>query len=255
MSDFRLDGRVAVVTGGTGVIGAAIAAGLRDAGAAVEVVSRSAELAANVLSRPDLEKARDAVLERHGRLDILVNAAGGNLPGAIVDPASDVFDLDESAWDEAVRLNLDGTLLPILVFGPDLARDPRPGGSAIVNISSASAVRPLTRVGAYSAAKAGVESLTRWLAVELAARHGGAVRVNAIAPGWILSEQNRDLLLDAAGEPTERARRVLERTPLGRFAAAEEVVGAAVWLCSPAASYVTGAVIHVDGGFTAASGV
>ena len=255
MDSFRLDGRVAVVTGGTGAIGGAIAGGLSAAGAHVELLSRSATLAADVLSREQLTAAREVVLERWGRIDILVNAAGGNLPAAIVPPDADLFSLQETEWENALDLNLTGTLLPILVFGPALVADPPPGGAAIVNISSASGVRPLTRVGAYSASKAGVDSLTRWLAVELARRHGAAVRVNAIAPGWILSDQNRALLLDAQGEPTERARLVLAHTPLGRFAEPDEVAGAAVWLCSPASSYVTGAVIAVDGGFTANSGV
>jgi NAD(P)-dependent dehydrogenase (short-subunit alcohol dehydrogenase family) len=252
---FGLDDRVAIVTGGTGALGSAMADGLAAAGARVAVLARRAAdvedpdrlgLAADVLRREELLAARDRVLERWGRIDVLVNAAGGNVPGATLEPGQSVFALGEEAFRGVVDLNLAGTLLPAQVFGEAM----RDGGS-IVNVSSMAAARAITRVVGYSAAKAAVENLTRWLAVELAP----AIRVNAIAPGFFVGEQNRRLLLDAAGELTERGRAIVEHTPTGRFGEAEELVSAIVWLCGPGASFVSGAVVPIDGGFGAFSGV
>jgi NAD(P)-dependent dehydrogenase (short-subunit alcohol dehydrogenase family) len=252
---FGLDDRVAIVTGGTGALGSAMADGLAAAGARVAVLARRAAdvedpdrlgLAADVLRREELLAARDRVLERWGRIDVLVNAAGGNVPGATLEPGQSVFELGEEAFRGVVELNLAGTLLPAQVFGEAMQ-----DGGAIVNVSSMAAARAITRVVGYSAAKAAVENLTRWLAVELAP----AIRVNAIAPGFFVGEQNRRLLLDAAGELTERGRAIVEHTPAGRFGEAEELVSAIVWLCGPGASFVTGAVVPIDGGFGAFSGV
>jgi NAD(P)-dependent dehydrogenase (short-subunit alcohol dehydrogenase family) len=252
---FGLDDRVAIVTGGTGALGSAMADGLAAAGARVAVLARRAAdvedpdrlgLAADVLRREELLAARDRVLERWGRIDVLVNAAGGNVPGATLEPGQSVFELGEEAFRGVVELNLAGTLLPAQVFGQAMQ-----DGGAIVNVSSMAAARAITRVVGYSAAKAAVENLTRWLAVELAP----AIRVNAIAPGFFVGEQNRRLLLDAAGELTERGRAIVEHTPTGRFGEAEELVSAIVWLCAPGASFVTGAVVPIDGGFGAFSGV
>lgn len=251
---FGLDGKVAVVTGGTGALGSAMARGLAEAGARVAVLARNAErteataaeiggiaLPADVLRRDDLLAAR----ERLGRVDILVNAAGGNVPGATVDEARSVFDLPEEAFREVVDLNLVGSLLPSQVFGSAMER------GAIVNVSSMTADRAVSRVIGYSAAKAAIENLTRWLAVELAP----AVRVNAIAPGFFVGAQNRALLLDERGQPTERGRAIVAHTPAGRFGEADELVGTLIWLCGPGASFVTGTVVPVDGGFSAFSGV
>jgi NAD(P)-dependent dehydrogenase (short-subunit alcohol dehydrogenase family) len=252
---FGLDDRVAIVTGGTGALGSAMADGLAAAGARVAVLARRAAdvedpdrlgLAADVLRREELLAARDRVLDRWGRIDVLVNAAGGNVPGATLEPGQSVFELGEEAFRGVVELNLAGTLLPAQVFGEAMQ-----DGGAIVNVSSMAAARAITRVVGYSAAKAAVENLTRWLAVELAP----AIRVNAIAPGFFVGEQNRRLLLDAAGELTERGRAIVEHTPAGRFGEAEELVSAIVWLCGPGASFVTGAVVPIDGGFGAFSGV
>jgi NAD(P)-dependent dehydrogenase (short-subunit alcohol dehydrogenase family) len=250
---FGLDERVAVVTGGTGALGSAMAAGLAAAGARVAVLARRAPedadvfaLTADVLRRDELIAARERLLERWGRVDILVNAAGGNVPGATLDPGASVFDLREDAFRQVVDLNLAGTLLPTQVFGEAMG-----GEGAIVNVSSMAATRAITRVVGYGAAKAAVENLTRWLAVELAP----AVRVNAIAPGFFIGEQNRALLLKPDGALTVRGRAIIERTPAGRFGEAEELVGTLLWLCGPGARFVTGTVVSVDGGFSAFSGV
>ena len=273
MSAGGLAGRVAVVTGATGVLGGAVARGLAGAGATVAVLGRSAEradafatelrrdgadaqaLVADVLDEVQLVQARDAALERWGRIDVLANAAGGNIPSATVDEGS-FFELSTEAFRDVVRLNLDGTLLPVRIFGEAMRAEPFPeGGRSIVNFSSMAARRAMTRVLGYGAAKAAVENLTRWLAVDLGRASGGRLRVNAVAPGFFLGAQNRSLLLDSDGAPTARGEAVLARTPAGRFGEPGEVSDAVVWLAGPAASFVTGAVIPVDGGFDAFSGI
>ena len=256
---FSLDGRVAVVTGASGALGGAIARGLASAGARVGLLARrrapleelaqtldaaATVLEADVLDAAQLEHARTAMLERFGRIDILVNAAGGNIPAATVGERS-FFELRADALDEVVRLNFQGTVLPSQVFGAAI------DDGSIVNISSLAAHRALTRVVGYGAAKAAVENLTRWLAVELAP----SVRVNAIAPGFFLGEQNRALLLDETGALTARGERIVAATPAGRFGEPDELAGTAIWLCSAAASFVTGVVVPVDGGFGAFAGV
>lgn len=269
MSDrFSLDGLVAVVTGGTGVLGVRMAAGLVEAGARVAILGRRLDaatelaaalgsdvalaIAADVLDRDRLDQALATVVWHWGRVDILVNAAGGNDPAATVAPDGSLFDLPLDAWRRVIDLNLAGTLLPCQVFGSAMAER---GTGTIVNISSMAAARPLTRVGAYGAAKAGVENLTRWLAVELPRRYGPGLRVNAIAPGFFIAEQNRALLVGADGEPTARGQAVLDHTPAGRFGRPEDLVSTLVWLCGPGAAFVNGTVIPVDGGFGAFSGV
>jgi len=269
---FGLDERVAVVTGASGALGAAMAEGLAAAGARVVVIARRSEglravaarlerrgadplaLQADVLRPDDLRAARDAVVERWGRVDILVNAAGGNVPAATLADGQGVFDLQVEAFRDVVELNLTGTLLPSQVFGEAIAAgDERRG--CIVNVSSMAAQRALTRVGGYGAAKAAVEGLTRWLAVELARRHGPELRVNAIAPGFFIGKQNRRLVVGEDGTPTERGRAIIERTPAGRFGDAHELVATLVWLCGPGAAFVNGVVVNVDGGFGAFGGV
>jgi NAD(P)-dependent dehydrogenase (short-subunit alcohol dehydrogenase family) len=264
---FLLGGRVAVVTGGTGAIGGALAAGLAEAGARVVVLARHVDatvppsaagdddrtvgVAADVLDRASLEAARDAVVERFGAVHVLVNCAGGNLPAATLAGDASPFDLPDAAWSDVVDLNLLGTVLPSQVFG---AAMPTSAGCSIVNVSSMAASRALTRVGGYGAAKAAVESYTRWLAVELA-RRGTGIRVNAIAPGFLIGDQNRALLLREDGTLTDRGAAVIERTPLGRFGEPDDLVATVVWLVSDGARFVTGAVIPVDGGFGSYAGV
>ncbi len=269
---FSMQGRVAVITGATGALGGAIARGLGAAGAAVGLLARRAEvledralalrgegtdalaLPADVLAADQLTRARERVLQRWGRLDVLINAAGGNIAAATLDPDREIAQLPRQAFADVVDLNLMGTWLSCQAFAPALAA----GGAAdgvIVNVSSMAAGRALTGVGGYGAAKAAVEALTRWLAVELAHRHDSAVRVNAIAPGFFIGEQNRALLLDEHDRPTDRGQRVLAHTPMQRFGEPGDLTGTVIWLCSPAARFVTGIVVPIDGGFSAYSGV
>jgi NAD(P)-dependent dehydrogenase (short-subunit alcohol dehydrogenase family) len=267
---FGLEGQVAVITGGSGVIGNAMARGLAGAGARVGIVGRRSEkidtvvaaiaasggeavgLPADVLDAAQLQAAREVVLARWGHVDILVNAAGGNVAGATLAPGRSVFDLPLDAFREVVDLNLLGTLLPIQVFGAVMAEA---GRGCVVNVSSMTATRAISRVVGYSAAKAAIDNLTRWLASELTRSYGDGLRVNAIAPGFFIGEQNRALLTDERGELTERGRTIVAHTPAGRFGAPEELVGTLIWLCSPAARFVNGVVVPVDGGFSAFSGV
>ena len=267
---FSLEGQVAVVTGGTGVLGGAMVHGLARAGAKVGVLGRRREqaeevaqaisteggdaiaLPADVLDRGQLEAACDAVLARWGRLDVLVNAAGGNMPAATLEPGRSFFDLPVEGMDPVIALNLQGTLLPSQVFGEALARARR---GSIVNISSMAAQRAMTRVVGYSIAKAGVDNATRWLAVELARSFGASVRVNAIAPGFFVGDQNRALLLNEDGGLTPRGLTIIDHTPAGRFGQPEELLSTLIWLCGPGASFVNGVVVAVDGGFSAFSGV
>jgi NAD(P)-dependent dehydrogenase (short-subunit alcohol dehydrogenase family) len=266
---FDLTGRVAVVTGGGGALGGTLAEGLAAAGARVVVLDLRAEAAAeradricrtggtaraitaDVLDRRQVAAARDDVLRAWGRVDVLVNAAGGNVARARSDDTS-VFDVPADALEQVLRLNLDGTVIPSLTVGEAMARQ-RSG--CIVNISSMAARQALSGVMGYSVAKAGVESFTRWLAVELARRCGDGVRVNAVAPGFFVTAQNRDVLRNPDGSATARAAAILARTPMGRFGDPAELVGAVRWLCSDAAAFVTGVVIPIDGGFSAFSGI
>lgn len=262
---FDLSGKVAVVTGATGVLGGAMARGLAGAGMRVGVLGRrkgraeevaqeisgsggeATALPADVLDREQLEAARDTVLGRWGRLDILVNAAGGNVPAATIGGDATIFDLPGEALREVLDLNLLGTVLPCQVFGEAMAGSEglEPEG-VIVNVSSMAASRPLTKVVVYSAAKAAVENFTRWLAVELARKHGAGLRVNAVAPGFFLGEQNRAMLVEEDGGLTERGRTIIDHTPAGRFGEPEDLVGTLIWLCSPASRFVTGVVVPVD---------
>lgn len=267
---FGLNGQVAIVTGGTGVLGGAMAQGLAQAGARVGVLGRRREqaaatvraihaaggealaLVADVLNRQQLEAARDAVIGQWGRLDILVNAAGGNMPAATLTPGRSFFDLPVEGMDPVIALNLQGTLLPSQVFGETMARA---GRSCIVNISSMAAQRAMTRVVGYGVAKAAVENATRWLAVELARSFGGRLRVNAIAPGFFVGDQNRALLRNEDDTLTPRGQTIIDHTPAGRFGEPEELLSTLLWLCGPGASFVNGVVVPVDGGFSAFSGV
>ncbi len=268
---FDLAGKTAVVTGGTGVLGAAICRGLVQAGAAVAVLARTearvlalAEslqaaggqalgVPADTLDRAGLEQAARRVYDQFGRVDILVNAAGGNRPASTVGAGQSFFDLPPEALQAMFNLNCLGAMLAAQVFGRGMAEQ---GAGVIVNLSSMAASRPLTRVVAYSAAKAALENFTRWLAVHLAQSYSPRIRVNAVAPGFFLGEQNRDLLIEReTGALTPRGQQIIAHTPLGRFGEPDDLVGALVWLASDAARFVTGIVVPVDGGFSAFSGV
>ena len=206
----------------------------------------------DVMSKEEMAKAAADVMADAGRVDVLVNCAGGNQAGATVMPDASVFDLSVEAFKQVTDLNLQGTVIPSLAFAKHMAQS---GKGAIVNVSSMAAALPLTRVVGYSAAKAAVDNFTRWLAVELAQKHGEGLRVNAIAPGFFLAEQNRTLLTKPDGSLTARGETIVSQTPMGRFGRPEELISTLLWLCDPASSFVTGIVVPVDGGFSAFSGV
>jgi NAD(P)-dependent dehydrogenase (short-subunit alcohol dehydrogenase family) len=268
---FDLPGKVAVVTGGAGVLCAAMCRALASAGVKVAVLdlnqvaaedlvaeirssgNEAIAVACNVLERESLESAAQEILAKLGRVDILVNGAGGNKPSATTDPGLSFFDLPAEAMRWVFDLNLLGTIQPSQVFGKLMAEQ-RSG--VILNISSMNAFRPLTRIAAYSAAKAGVSNFTQWLAVHMAQEYSPEIRVNAIAPGFFLTEQNRFLLSDKeTGILTPRGQSILIHTPMKRFGTPEDLLGTLLWLVSPASAFVTGIVVPVDGGFSAFSGV
>lgn len=268
---FALEGQTALVTGGSGALGSALAIALAQAGARVIIMGRRAApcealaeriraaggqalgLACDVLDRAALERAAETIAASLGQVDILVNAAGGNAPQATTNSERSFFALEQESVAQVLGANFTGTFQACQVFGRAMAER---GSGCMVNIASMAGLRPLTRVPAYSAAKAAVANFTQWLAVHLAQEYSPRLRVNAIAPGFFLTEQNRYLLLDAeSGTPTPRTQAILAHTPLGRLGAADDLVGALLWLVSPAASFVTGQVIAVDGGFAAFGGV
>ena len=267
---YDFTGRSVVITGGTGVLGRVIVKALVGCGANVAVLARNRDKAAAVLSEisgpgrvtivegdalklDDLQQFAEAVVEEFGRIDCLINAAGGNHPQATTRPDLTFFDIPEEALRFVLDLNLLGTILPSQVIGKRMAEQ---GEGVILNVSSMSAFRPLTRVLGYSAAKAGVNNFTQWLAVYLAQEYSPLIRVNAIAPGFFLTEQNRVLLKDQeTGELTARGRSIINHTPMGRFGEPEDLLGTVLWLLSPASAFVTGIVVPVDGGFSAFGGV
>jgi NAD(P)-dependent dehydrogenase (short-subunit alcohol dehydrogenase family) len=268
---FGITGKTVVVTGGGGVLCGAISLALAQLGARVVVLNRSLEPAqkvadeikaeggqalaiqCDVLDRPGLEAAAQTILQEFGRVDVLINGAGGNKPDATTSPDLSFFDLPPEGLRWVFDLNCLGTILPSQVFGKLMAEQ---GEGCILNIASMSSLRPLTRIPAYSAAKAAVSSFTQWLAVHLAQEYGPKLRVNAIAPGFFLTHQNRFLLTDqASGDLTARGRAIIAHTPMGRFGVPEDLISTTLWLISPGAAFVTGIVVPVDGGFSAYSGV
>ncbi len=263
--------RVMVVTGGAGVLGGEMACALAGCGARVAIVDRKPEeagrlrerlgdgadrllvIGGNVLEKDSMEQAARRIVETWGGIDGLINAAGGNYPGATTGAEQTFFDLPESALRFVSDLNLLGTIIPSQAFGRVMAE--RKAG-VILNVSSMNAFRPLTRIPSYSAAKAAVSNFTQWLAVHMAREYSPAIRVNAIAPGFFLTEQNRFLLTDReSGALTARGEQILAHTPMGRFGSPEDLVGATLWLLSPMSRFVTGIVLPIDGGFSAYSGV
>jgi NAD(P)-dependent dehydrogenase (short-subunit alcohol dehydrogenase family) len=264
-----LKDRVAVVTGGYGVIGGSLASSLAAVGSRVAIIGRRAEqaqqkadeirdsggeamaVAADAANEDQVRAALAEIVGAWKTIDILINAAGGNVAGSRSDNRP-IFDVPAEAFAQVLQLNLHGTVIPSLVFGEVMAIN---GSGAILNISSMAAGQALSGVMGYSIAKAGIENFTRWLSVDLARRYGQGIRVNAIAPGFFVANQNRAVLLNPDGSLTDRGAKIIERTPMGRFGRADELIGPALWLCSDAASFVTGVVVPVDGGFSAFSGI
>lgn len=267
---FDIKNRVAVITGGYGVLGASMAECLAGLGAHVAIIGRREERGealaarlsatgaeavfckADVLDEKALAAAREAIIAKWGSIDILINAAGGNMPGATIMPDKSFLDIDFGAFGDVVNLNLMGTVIPTVVFGEQMAKQ---GSGSIINISSMTAQTVVTRVVGYSASKAAIDNFTKWMAVEMARKFGEGIRVNAIAPGFFITEQNRTLMTNPDGSLSERARDVVRVTPFGRLGRAEELHGAVVFYASDASKFVTGTILPVDGGFNIFSGV
>lgn len=267
---FSLKGKVAVVTGGTGVLGNAMCRALSHAGAKVVILGRRKDAAdslanelislggealgvsADVLNKEQLVEARRIILDDFGSVDILVNSAGGNVAGAVIPPDKTFLDLDMEDFEKVVSLNLTGTVLPSQVFGETIIQKKK---GTIINISSMAALRPLTRIVGYASAKAAVSNFTQWLAVEMARKYGEGIRVNAIAPGFFITEQNRKLLTTPDGGLTDRGKSIINSTPFGRFGEADELSSTLIWLCSDASRFVSGVIVPVDGAFSSFSGV
>jgi NAD(P)-dependent dehydrogenase (short-subunit alcohol dehydrogenase family) len=267
---FGIQNKVAIVTGGTGVLGGTMCEALANAGAKVVIIGRRKEaadalaesirksggtamgIAADVLDENQLQAAKDKILKEYKTIDILVNGAGGNVPGATIAPDKTFLDLKMEDFRKVVELNLDGTVLPSRIFGEAMVAQKK---GVIINISSMSAMVPLTRIVGYSAAKSAVSNFTQWLAVEMAKKFGEGIRVNAIAPGFFITEQNRALLTNADGSLTARGQSIVNSTPFARFGEPDELSGALLWLSSDASKFVSGIVVPVDGAYSAFSGV
>ncbi len=269
-NDATLNNKVIVVTGGTGVLGEAFVNGIVQAGGKVGILGRNEkiakervdlinskggsaiELIADVTDENQLANAAEKIISAFGKIDGLVNAAGGNMPEAMLQPEQDIFQLNMGALQKVMQLNLFGSLIPTQIFGQAIKNNDR---GSIVNISSMASQLAITKVLGYSLAKSAIECYTRWFAVELAKRYGDKIRMNAIAPGFFITEQNRTLLTTQDGNLTERGQLVINKTPFNRFGTPDELVGSLVWLLSDASKFVTGSVITVDGGFSVFSGV
>lgn len=263
---FDIKNRVIVVTGGTGVLGGCMVEYLAEQGAKVAVLARNKEkgdelvdglkakgyevmfLQSDVNDMAVVEQNAADIMKAWGRVDVLLNGAGGNQPGATIGPDKTIFDLDLTAFKKVVDLNLFGTVIPTMVFAKIMAEQKQ---GNIINISSESALRPLTRVVGYGAAKAAVTNFTKYLAIELATKYGEGLRVNAFAPGFFISEQNRTLLTNPDGSLTARGNTIISHTPFGRFGEPEELLGTLHWLASDASKFVTGTLTVIDGGFDA----
>jgi len=268
--NFNIKGKVAVITGGAGVLGSSIAGSLAAADAKIVIVDIREENVNNVveklknitgdvigyvgsvLNMDELNSLAETIVKQWGTIDILVNAAGGNLPGATLEPDQEVFDMKIEDFNRVTDLNLNGTVYPTLAFGKIMARQ---GSGSIINISSMATYQAITRVPGYSVAKTGINIFTLWMATEMAQKYGDKVRVNAIAPGFFIGDQNRKVLINPDGSLTDRSKKVIAKTPMGRFGDISELNGAVQFLCSDAASFITGVVLPVDGGFRAFSGV
>ncbi|WP_299105569.1 SDR family oxidoreductase [uncultured Winogradskyella sp.] len=268
MNIFNIKGKVIIITGGYGVLGSSIAKHLVESGAKVVILGRdefkakafakklsvtnAIGLKADVLDRENLLSVKSQVLNLWQKIDILINAAGGNMPGATLAPEDSLFDISIEDFQKVTDLNLMGTVIPSLVFGEYMSTQEN---GSIINISSVAVAQALTRVVGYSASKAAMENFTRWMAVDMALKFGDKIRVNAIAPGFFLADQNRKLLTNDDGSLTQRGETIIKSTPMKRFGKSEELNGAVHLLASNASKFMTGTVIHVDGGFGSFSGV
>jgi NAD(P)-dependent dehydrogenase (short-subunit alcohol dehydrogenase family) len=270
MENFSLQDKVIVVTGGTGILGGAFVDAIIEAGGVAAILGRNADVAnerteaikskggkaialvADVMDEKQLTEAKRKTIDAFGKIDGLVNAAGGNMPGGVLQPNEDIFTMNLEGMKKVMDINLWGTLIPTQVFGEALAKN---GKGSIVNISSMNSKRAITKVLGYNIGKAAVDCYTQWFAVELANRYGDKIRMNALAPGFFLTEQNRNLLTRPEGGYTERGELVIRQTPFKRFGSPDELKGALVWLLSDASKFVTGAMICVDGGFSIFGGV
>ena len=270
MENFSLKNKTIIVTGGTGILGNAFIEAIADAGGSVGILGRNETLAneraevinkkggkalaliADVLNEEQLQRAKEKALNHFGKIDGLVNAAGGNMPEGVLQNEEDIFLMNLEGMKKVMNINVWGTIFPTQVFGEALAKN---GGGSIVNISSMNSKRAITKVLGYNMGKAAVDCYTQWFAVELAKRYGDKIRMNALAPGFFLTEQNRYLLTKKEGGYTERGELVIKQTPFKRFGHPNELKGALIWLLSDASQFVTGAMICVDGGFSIFGGV
>lgn len=271
MSDlFSVEDKIIVISGATGVLGSAITAYMAEQGAKVVALGRNQDkvntliaeitgtkykvtaLIADVTSEQDLERAKLELENEFGKIDVLINMAGGNMTGAVITPEQTILDAGIDDLNKVMELNYMGSFLPIKTFLPLFLKELK---GSIINISSMAAQRPITRVLGYGSAKAAIDNLTKWLATEFCNKHSAELRVNAIAPGFFLTEQNRTLLTEADGQLTKRGNQIIANTPMGRFGNPDELFGVLQWLCSDASKFVTGTIIPIDGGFNAYSGV
>ncbi len=269
-NNFDISNKVCVITGGSGVLGGTIACYLLEKKARVVILGSNQQrlddklssllkisdrvlgFVCAVLDKSRVEEVSEDIISKWGKVDVLLNAAGGNMPGATIAEDQTIFDLKIDEFNKVADLNLNGTLIPSLVFGKIMANQ---GKGVIINYSSMAALRPITRVVGYSASKAAVTNLTEWMAIEFALKFGDKLRVNAIAPGFFIGNQNKKLLLNEDGTYTDRGEKIIANTPMKRFGKAEELNGAIHWLISDNASFVTGIVVPIDGGFNVFSGV
>lgn len=267
---FRIDGKVIIVTGGYGILGSNICRYIAGQGAKVVILGRNEDkgnslvteinkkggealfIKSDVMNENLLIENREKILSIYGKLDILINAAGGNVPGATLTPDQDFYTMKITDWEKVIGLNMNGTVYPCMVFSKTMAEQ---GNGCIINISSMAVYSAITRVPGYSAAKAAISNFTQWMATEMALKYGDKIRVNAIAPGFFIGNQNRAVLINPDGSLTDRSKKILVKTPMGRFGDITELNGVVQFLCSEAASFITGIVLPVDGGFNAYSGV
>jgi len=265
-----MKGKVVAITGGNGTLGSAFAKGMAQAGATVFILGRNASKSrkkvnefkkmgliihattCDVVDEKSVDAAVKRILKKAGRIDILVNGAGGNMSGATVTPDQTIFDMSIDQFRKVGDLNLTGTVIPSIAFAKPMVKQ---GKGCIINISSMAALLPISRVVGYSAAKAGVDNFTRWLAVEMTAKYGEGIRVNAIAPGFFIADQNRSLLLNDDGSLTARGETIISQTPVKRFGEPDELISTLLWLCDDKSAFVNGIVVPVDGGFSAFCGV